>query len=70
MKRQCFISDELIKAFSVDGVRYYLLSEMPYDNVGVINIKLITEKYNADLANVYGNLVSRTILMINKCFDI
>ena len=48
MKRQCFISDELIKAFSVDGVRYYLLSEMPYDNVGVINIKLITEKYNAD----------------------
>ena len=70
MKRQCFISDELIKVFSVDGVRYYLLSEMPYDNVGVINIKLITEKYNADLANVYGNLVSRTILMINKYFDI
>ena len=58
--------DELIKIFGVDGVRYYLLSEMPYDNDGVINMKLITEKYNADLANVYGNLVSRTIAMINK----
>ena len=58
--------DELVKIFGVDGVRFYLLSEMPYENDGVINIKLITEKYNSDLANVYGNLVSRTIAMINK----
>ena len=58
--------DELVNIFGVDGVRFYLLSEMPYENDGVINIKLITEKYNSDLANVYGNLVSRTISMINK----
>ena len=58
--------DELVNVFGVDGVRYYLLSEMPYENDGIINIKLITEKYNSDLANVYGNLVSRTISMINK----
>ena len=58
--------DELVNVFGVDGVRYYLLSEMPYENDGVINIKLITEKYNSDLANIYGNLVSRTIAMINK----
>ena len=58
--------DELVKIFGVDGVRFYLLSEMPYENDGVINIRLITEKYNSDLANVYGNLVSRTIAMINK----
>ena len=61
--------DELVKIFGVDGVRFYLLSEMPYENDGVINIKLITEKYNSDLANVYGNLVSRTIAMINKYQD-
>ena len=61
--------DELVKIFGVDGVRFYLLSEMPYENDGVINIRLITEKYNSDLANVYGNLVSRTIAMINKYQD-
>ncbi|MBQ2204711.1 MAG: methionine--tRNA ligase [Lachnospiraceae bacterium] len=60
--------DELIKIFGVDGVRFYLLHEMPYDNDGVVSLKLVTERYNTDLANVLGNLVSRTIAMINKYF--
>ena len=58
--------DELCEIFGVDAIRFYLLHEMPYDNDGVINLKLITERYNTDLANVLGNLVSRTIAMINK----
>ena len=58
--------DDLCEIYGVDGVRFYLLHEMPYDNDGVVSLKLITERYNTDLANVLGNLVSRTIAMINK----
>ena len=61
--------DKLCEIFGVDGVRFYLLHEMPYDNDGVVSIKLVTERYNTDLANVLGNLVSRTIAMINKYHD-
>ena len=60
--------DKLCEVFGVDAVRFYLLHEMPYDNDGVVSLKLITERYNTDLANVLGNLVSRTIAMINKYF--
>ena len=61
--------DDLCEIFGVDGVRFYLLHEMPYDNDGLVSLKLITERYNTDLANVLGNLVSRTIAMINKYHD-
>lgn len=58
--------DDLVKVFGVDGVRFYLLHEMPFDNDGIVNLSLFCERYNTDLANVLGNLVSRTISMINK----
>ena len=58
--------DDLVKIFGVDGVRFYLLHEMPFDNDGIVNLPLFCERYNTDLANVLGNLVSRTISMINK----
>ena len=61
--------DDLCEVFGVDAVRFYLLHEMPYDNDGVVSLKLITERYNTDLANILGNLVSRTIAMINKYHD-
>ena len=61
-------ADDLVEFYGVDAVRYFLLSQMPYDNDGVISWDMVTETINAELANVYGNLVSRTIAMSNKYF--
>ena len=61
--------DDLASVFGCDAVRYYVLSEMGYENDGLVGWELMTDKINSDLANVYGNLVSRTIAMINKYFD-
>lgn len=62
-------ADELAKKFGVDGVRYYALSEMPYASDGAITYEAMISRYNTDLANNLGNLVSRTIAMTKKYFD-
>lgn len=62
-------ADELAKRFSVDGVRYYALSEMPYLNDGSITYEGVIGRYNTDLANNLGNLVNRTVAMTKKYFD-
>lgn len=62
-------ADDLVDLLSVDAVRYYLVSEMPYANDGSITYETIIERYNSDLANTFGNLVNRTIAMQNKYFD-
>ncbi len=62
-------ADELAELFGVDGVRYYALSEMPYDQDGHISYYGVLSRYNNDLANNLGNLVSRTHAMTIKYFD-
>ena len=62
-------ADELADQFSVDAVRYYMLSEMPYGQDGAITYETVIARYNADLANTLGNLVNRTISMCHKYFD-
>lgn len=62
-------ADDLVNYFGVDGVRYYALSEMPYSADGSITYDAIIGKYNTDLANNLGNLVSRTIAMCKKYFE-
>ena len=61
-------ADDLVSFFGVDAVRYYVLHEMPFAQDGTITWELVIERINSDLANVYGNLVNRTIAMTNKYF--
>ncbi len=61
-------ADELAKRFSVDAVRYYLLSEIPFAQDGTFTYESFITKFNADLANTLGNLVNRSIAMTNKYF--
>lgn len=62
-------ADDLVRLFGVDAIRYYVLHEMPFGNDGILSYELICERINADLANVLGNLVNRTIAMTKKYFD-
>ena len=67
-KGNVIYADYLAQKFSVDGVRHYALSEMPYANDGSITYENVITRYNNDLANNLGNLVSRTIAMNAKYF--
>ncbi len=67
-KGNVMYADDLVSVFGKDAVRYYVLTAMPQDNDGVISWEAMTEKINADLANVLGNLVNRTAAMSNKYF--
>ena len=68
-KGNVLYADTLVDFFGVDAVRYFVLHEMPFDNDGIITWDIMIERYNSDLANVLGNLVSRTISMSNKYFN-
>ncbi len=62
-------AEDLVRHFGVDAVRYYSLHEMPYAQDGNITYDTFIARYNSDLANTLGNLVNRTVAMINKYFD-
>lgn len=68
-KGNVIYADDLVDLFGVDAVRYFLLHEMPFANDGTITYELLIERINSELANILGNLVNRTITMVNKYFD-
>ncbi len=67
-KGNLLYGDDLVNMFGLDAIRYYLLSEMGYQNDGNITYDTIINRTNIDLANIYGNLVSRTASMIKQYF--
>ncbi|MBQ2941133.1 MAG: methionine--tRNA ligase [Clostridia bacterium] len=67
-KGNVLYADDLVRHFGVDAIRYYVLREMPFAADGTITLETIISRYNSDLANTLGNLVNRTVAMINKYF--
>ena len=57
---------ELVSLFGVDGVRYVLLREIPFDRDGDVTLEGMVRRYNAELANDLGNLVNRTVSMSHR----
>ncbi len=68
-KGNVIYADDMAELFGVDAVRYFVLHEMPFENDGVITWELLVERLNSELANTLGNLVNRTVSMVNKYFD-
>ena len=61
--------DEAIGKYGPDAFRYFLLREIPFDADGSFSWERFEERYNADLANAWGNLASRAISMVERYFD-
>jgi methionyl-tRNA synthetase len=60
---------DLVDIFGVDAYRYYFMSDVSFGSDGSISLERMCQVYNADLANTWGNLVSRVANMTKKYFD-
>jgi methionyl-tRNA synthetase len=58
--------NDFVAAFGSDGARYVVLREVPFDRDAEVSWDSFVRRYNADLANDFGNLVNRTVSMTNR----
>jgi methionyl-tRNA synthetase len=62
-------AETVLDVLGADALRYFLLREIAFGQDGSFSFDALVQRYNADLANGYGNLVSRTLAMIQRYFD-
>ncbi len=62
-------AETVLDVLGADALRYFLLREIVFGQDGSFSFDALVQRYNSDLANGYGNLVSRTLAMIAKYFD-
>ena len=58
----------LVERYGIDAMRYYLLREIPFGSDGTYTNEMLIKRINMDLANIYGNLVHRTLAMLEKYY--
>ena len=61
--------DDFVAALGADGARYAVLREVPFDRDAEVSWDSFVRRYNADLANDFGNLVNRTVSMTNRYLE-
>jgi len=64
-----FDPQDVVNAFGADGARYVSLREVPFDRDADVSWDSFVRRYNADLANDFGNLVNRTVTMAGRYLD-
>jgi methionyl-tRNA synthetase len=60
---------DVVRTLGADGTRYVTLREVPFDRDADVSWDSFVRRYNADLANNFGNLINRTVSMVNRYFD-
>ena len=62
-------AETIVEVLGTDALRYFLMAEIPFGQDGSFSFDALVQRYNSDLANGYGNLVSRVLAMIHRHFD-
>jgi methionyl-tRNA synthetase len=62
-------AETIVETLGADALRYFLMREVVFGQDGSFSFDALVQRYNADLANGYGNLTSRVLAMINRYFD-